>query len=191
MDELIFLESQNLTLRPLLESDFSVRYLNWLNEPEVNEYSQRRPYPVSWQGMRSHWEYYGANPEKGYVLAIITKDTDAFIGTISIVNIQLVNRCAEIGILIGDKEMWNRSYGSEALYTVTKHGFQFLNMHKMLAGTFNPAFAKCCEKLGWTQEGAFRERIYSGGAYHDQLWFSMLDHEFSVQPQYELEAKDK
>lgn len=190
MSNLIFLETRNLLLRPVLEADFSLTYLNWLNDPEINGFSQRRPFPVSWQGMRSHWDYYSTHPEKGYVLAIINKPNEAFIGTISVVNIQLVNRCAEIGILIGDKGMWNKGLGSEALYGVSKHGFRALNMHKMLAGTFNPAFAKCCKKLGWTQEGAFRERVFSDGKYHDQLWYSLLDREFRLEPRYELKVEE-
>lgn len=183
--KVVFLESKRIIMRPLREEDFTEEHLMWLNDPDVNEYSQRRPFPFFWDEIKKYNEYYIKNPLKGFVLAIIDKKTLCHIGNISLVNIQLVNRCAEIAILIGNKNYWKKGYAAESIYTLTKHAFLQMNLHKIFAGTFNPAFEKCVINIGWIKEGDFRERIWSNGKYHNQIWLSMLRREFKEIERYE------
>jgi len=182
---IIFLSGKRIALRPLVKEDFNFSYVNWLNDPIINQYSQRRPFPQNWEQMKSYNDYYVDNPQKGFVLAVIEKRDNTHIGNISLVNIQLVNRCAEIAILIGDTGYWSRGYGAESIYLLTKHAFNQINLHKIFAGSFNPAFVKCVESLGWTKEGEFRERIWSNGQYHSQIWTSILKSEFKTIDKYE------
>lgn len=184
--EPVYIETKRLLLRPLLEKDFNQVYLSWLNDPVINEFSQRRPFPYSWEELRSYSDYYLKNPHKGFVLAMTDRDNGTHIGNISLVNIQLIHRCAEIAILIGDKSYWNKGLAAEAIYALTKHAFEEMNLHKLFAGTFNPSFARCVEKLGWKQEGVFRERIWAHGRYHDQLWHGILKCEFTKTDRFEL-----
>ena len=178
---LVFLAGKRVNLRPLREEDFGEHYLSWLNDPTVNHYSQRRPFPVSWDGMKAYNDYYEKNPQKGFVLAVLDVQNSAkHIGNIALVNIQSVNLCAEIAILIGDKSYWGKGYASESIYLLTKHAFEALNLHKVFAGSFNPAFVRCVEKLGWTKEGEFRERIWANGRYNNQIWMSILKPEFQA-----------
>jgi RimJ/RimL family protein N-acetyltransferase len=187
-NKLVFIEGNKVILRPLLEEDFTSEYLTWLNDPFINQYSQRRPFPVPQEGVKNYNDFFLNNPQKGFVLAIIEKPKNTHIGSISLVNIQLVNRCAEIAILIGKKEYWNGGYGAECIYLLTKHAFINMNLHKIFAGSFNPAFIKCVEYLGWKKEGEFRERIWSNGRYHNQIWMSILRSEFRVIKKYDREA---
>lgn len=175
--DLVFLESERLILRPLLAEDFTPEYLHWLNDPMVNEYSQRRPFPLGPESMTRYNDYYTEHPEKGFVLAIIAKKEGRHIGNIALVNIQLVNRCAEIAILIGDRTCWGKSYGGECIDLLTRHAFTALNLHKIFAGTFNPAFVACVKKLGWKKEGEFRQRIWANNRYYNQIWMSILKNE--------------
>lgn len=188
IEELVFITGKRVFLRPLLESDFTVDYLKWLNDPEINEYSQRRPYPVSWEDMKKYNDYYLQHPREGFVLAVIDKNDKVHIGNVALVNIQPVHRCAETAILIGNRDYWGKGYGAECIYLLTKHGFNYLNMNKIFAGTFNPGFVSCVEKLGWRKEGEFRERIWSNGRYHDQTWMSILKSEFQILDSYEDET---
>lgn len=186
MNELLFLETPRLILRPLRESDYTETYLRWLNDPEVNRHSQRRPFPMGEQALRSYAEQFEKQPRSGFVLAIIDKEDGEHIGNISLVNIQLIHRCAEIAILIGDISRWGRGFGAEAMYILTRHAFEEMNMHRVFGGTFNPAFVKCAKSIGWKEEGRFRERIWSGGRYHDQIWLGILRHEFREISRFEI-----
>ena len=135
--------------------------------------------------MKKYNNYYSQNPREGFVLAVIEKNDNIHIGNVALVNIQPVHRCAEPTILIGNRNYWHKGYGSECIYILTKHGFTQLNLNKIFAGSFNPAFVKCVEKIGWIKEGEFRERIWSAGRYHNQVWMSMLKSEFKILDLYE------
>jgi len=182
---LIYIKGKKVFFRPLLEDDFTLEYLNWLNDPEVNAFSQRRPFPVSWDEMKQYNNYFSKNPGKGFVLAIFDINNGIHIGNISLVNIQQVHSCAEIAILIGNKKYWNQGYGSECIYLLTKHSFQYLNLNRIFSGSFNPSFVRCVEKLGWIKEGEFRERIWSNGRYHNQIWMAILKSDFKLIDIYE------
>ena len=118
---------------------------------------------------------------------MITREEHQHIGNIALVNIQRIHRCAEVAILIGETQYWNGGYGRESIYLVTKHAFLNMNLHRVFGGTFNPAFGKCVEKLGWRLEGELRDRIWSNGQYHHQTWYGLLKREFEMMSEFELD----
>ena len=185
---LTYIEGSGLRLRPLLDEDYTDEYLGWLNDPVCNHLSQRRPFPCDRADMRAYAQQFSGQPGKGFVLAMIRKSDRAHVGNISLVNVQLVNRCAEIAILIGRADARGKGLGGEAVYLLARHAFQAMNLHRVFAGTFNPAFVRCVEKLGWVREGVFRERIWANGAYHDQVWLAQLRRDFKPLAQYEPEG---
>jgi len=184
-ESLTFISGRELFLRPLLPEDFTARYLGWLNDPEINAFSQRRAHPLAWDDMRKYPDYYQANPGRGMVLAMVEKESGLHLGNISLVNLEPVHRCGEIAILLGEKNRWGRGLGAQAVYLLTRHAFEHLNLHRVFAGSFNPAFWALVGKLGWKQEGVFRERIWSAGRWHDQRWFAQLKSEFQARPNLE------
>ncbi len=182
--DIVFLKGRNVLLRPLEESDYTDEYLRWLNDPEVNAHSQRRPFPQSRAAMPAYQQGLEAS-RSGYVLAIVERATGEHVGNVALVNLQPVHRCGEIAILVGADRARGRGIGREAVYLVTRHAFDWHNLHKVFAGTFNPAFVRCVEGLGWQKEGVFRERIWADGRYHDQVWLGLLRGEFRPLPQFE------
>ncbi len=182
--ELVFIKGERLILRPLLEEDFTAEYLSWLNDPEVNRFSQRRPYPVGYEGMVSWPRSLEKNPREGFVLAMIAQDK-IHIGNISLTGIHPVNRIAEISILVGRRDYWGQGYGAEAVDLLTRHAFEALNLRLVHAGTFSPGFRRLVEKLGWQQEGCLKERVYAQGEYHDVTLHALSRAEFEKRKQEE------
>lgn len=163
-------------MRPLLDEDFNREYLSWLNDPEVNRYSHRQAAPVSWEDMKAYPQYYKKNPQQGVVLAIVVKDEH--IGNIALTNINSESKSAEISILIGKKDHWGKGYASEAIYLLTKHAFMGLGLNKVYAGSINPAFIRCVEKLGWQKEAELKEEMWARGKYHNVIRMALLKSEF-------------
>ncbi len=70
------------------------------------------------------------------------------IGTISLENIDNINRTATLGIFIGDKNYRNKGYGTEAIKLLLEYGFRYMNLYniKLDLMEFNIRALKCYEK---------------------------------------------
>lgn len=178
--DIVFIEGERIKLRPLFKKEFNAEYLSWLNDPEVNRYSNRRSAPTTEGSMNAYTAHYRRNPKKGVVLAIVVKKGNVHIGNIALTDIDPIHRCAEISILIGKKKYHGKGYAAEAIHELTKHAFLNMNLNKVYAGSINPAFTKCVKKLGWKKEGCLKERMWSGGKYHDVICTSILRREFKI-----------
>jgi RimJ/RimL family protein N-acetyltransferase len=91
-----------------------------------------------------------------------------------------ISRNAEVGIVIGEKDYWNKGYGSEAMQLMLKHGFETLNLHRIWLRVygFNTRAIRAYEKSGFVHEGRKREASFIQGKYHDVLIMSVLQPEW-------------
>jgi RimJ/RimL family protein N-acetyltransferase len=172
----------NVYLKPFTTVDIHPAYLAWLNDNDVNQYSQRRGRTSTREDAQRFLSGLSANDR---VLGIHLTSDGRHIGNIQYTIINEPSRVAEIRIMIGDKSVWGKGHGSEAIYVLTKFLFEKHNMRRLEANTFNPAFVKCMEKLGWTQEGRQRERFQFDGRYLDFIWFGLLNTEFKPIAKFE------
>jgi ribosomal-protein-alanine N-acetyltransferase len=176
MDEIYFLRSDRLGLRPLRKDDIGPRYLAWLNDPEVNQYSGRRFRPTSQAAAEQYLAGIGGDAQ---VLAICILNGGVHIGNIKYGPVDWCSRCAEIEILIGDKPQWGKGYGTEAIGLLCGHLFLTLKLHRVEAKTANPSFVRAVGKLGWKQEGVMRDRFLAADGFRDYQIFSLLEDEFA------------
>jgi RimJ/RimL family protein N-acetyltransferase len=108
-------------------------------------------------------------------------------GWLSIGNIALFDfdwriRMAELGVLIGDKEYWNKGYGTEAVGLLIKHAFATLNLNRVFLRVYqtNPRAIRAYEKAGFVHEGRFRQAHYHDGEYVDVIFMSVLRSEWQA-----------
>ena len=90
------------------------------------------------------------------------------------------DRSAEIGIMIGERQYWNRGFGTEAMRLMVQHGFENLNLHRIFLRVFetNPRGKRSYEKVGFKLEGRMREARYLKGKYIDVCLMSILKSEW-------------
>ena len=112
--------------------------------------------------------------------AIVLTEDDELIGSISIHNIDHLNRNAFLGIFIGDEKHRGRGYGREAIGLVLEYGFKTLNLHNIMLSVHadNHAGIACYKKAGFREDGRLREWEYEDGRYVDKLYMSIMEHEF-------------
>ncbi|MFC2005942.1 GNAT family N-acetyltransferase [Chloroflexota bacterium] len=74
------------------------------------------------------------------------------IGNCSYYNINETKSEAELGIMIGNRDYWNKGYGTAAVSTLVNHVFQTTNLNRIYLKTLNSNVRaqKCFEKHGFT-----------------------------------------
>lgn len=85
------------------------------------------------------------------------------------------------GIALG-AEYRGRGFATEALPMVLRYYFEELRYQKVTAViySFNAVSIGLHEKLGFQLEGRVRRMIYTGGQYHDKLFYGMTREEFAA-----------
>lgn len=162
------------------------RFVTWFNDPEVRR-NLSLNLPLS---LASEEQWFEANlkrPAEEQVLVIEAFQPDGetwlAIGNCSLMNIDWRNRNAEFGIVIGEKEQWNKGYGTAAARLMLHHGFTNLNLHRIMLRVFetNPRAIRAYEKAGYVQEGRQRQAVFLEGQYMDVLMMSVLRPEWEAQ----------
>jgi RimJ/RimL family protein N-acetyltransferase len=104
------------------------------------------------------------------------------IGNSSFFDFDWVARSAEVGIMIGDKTVWNQGYGSEVMTVLLRHGFRTLNLNRIYLRVYaeNKRAIRAYEKVGFVHEGRMRQAVYKQGSYSDILYMSVLREEWDA-----------
>lgn len=148
-------------------------YYAWINDPEVIEHLGAR-YPFSHAQER---EFIAAPATYGNLsLTVVTLADDCPIGNVALRETSAENRSANLGIMIGAKEYWDRGYGTDAMRTVCRFGFEMMNLHRIELDVFagNDRALKVYERLGFVREGQRRQAHYSRGRYVDVITMGLL-----------------
>jgi len=153
----------------------------WINDREVSRNLMAR-YPYSLEAERE-WVKEAAKPlDFGNVrFAIETKD-GVHIGNCGLHRASAENRHAELGIMIGEKEYWGRGFGTDTMLTLLRFAFEQMNLHKVTLGVFefNGRGLAMYTKLGFVEEGRFREDLFQDGRYWDLIRMSILRREYEA-----------
>jgi RimJ/RimL family protein N-acetyltransferase len=112
--------------------------------------------------------------------AIRLLETGQLIGNVSLKAPDWRNRCAELGIAVGDKTMWGKGYGTDASRVILRYGFLELNLNRieLVVYSFNTRAIKSYEKIGFVHEGIRRQAIFRDGQYHDIHIMAILREEW-------------
>ncbi len=165
-----FITGHKLYLRALGNSDINENYLRWINDAEVTQYMVTGTFPSNMEKLAEYYHRMTTSPNH-VILAIIDKDSDRHIGNITLNDINWIDRTANLGIMIGDKDFWGKGYGTEATKLMTQYAFDRLNLHKLWLGVYasHKTAIRIYEKAGFEIEGNFKDELYRDGEYHDRV----------------------
>jgi RimJ/RimL family protein N-acetyltransferase len=173
---------KRIRLRGVEKADVP-KFHEWINDPDVND-GLEVYLPFSMADEEKWLENIGGHEQAEKPLAIEIRDGDGWrmIGNCGFFNIEWANRAAEFGIMIGDKSVWNKGYGTEAVELILQHGFETLNLHRVFLRVYstNPRARRAYEKAGFVAEGAMREAVYRHGRYADVHFMSVLRPEWDA-----------
>lgn len=175
------IEGKLVNLRPQDVTDLE-RDLAWINDAEVTRFLNAR-YPFS-RTAETEWLREAASTPTSYQhasFAIETKD-GRHIGNTSLMDVQAENRCATLGIMIGDKTYWSKGYGTDAVRMLQRFGFEEMNLNRiqLTVDARNERAQACYRKCGFVEEARLRQDRFAEGAHRDTLWMAVLRHEWEA-----------
>ena len=152
------LETRRLILRRYRLEDAEDMFYNWASDPEVTRYLTWQPHgsiDVS-RELAAHWAEESARPDC-YQWAIVPKDLNEPIGSISVVHVNEQLASAELGYCIG-KRWWGQGLTAEALRAVLEYLIRDVGFQKVSAmhDIHNPNSGRVMRKAGMHQEGVLR-----------------------------------
>lgn len=144
------LYTSRLRLRKI-DADDIPALVQYANNPKVSKYVLNIPYPYQEPDavFRIGYVHQGFKTNSRYVFSIALKETDAFIGEISL-HLDIKKPIAQLAYWIGES-FWNRGIVSEAIARVLTFGFDVLKLEVILAtcDAENIGSVKVLEKNGF------------------------------------------
>jgi RimJ/RimL family protein N-acetyltransferase len=174
------IEGELVNLRAMEMSDLE-RGVRWRNDPEVARFLSRVRYPMSALAIEAWLRERSEAPmrfDAELWFAVETKD-GRHIGHCDL-DAAPEDRKATLGVMIGERDFWDRGYGTDAVRTLVRFAFDEMNLNRVALTVMAPheraqaAYRKC----GFVEEGRLREAIYLNGAYCDQVYMSVLRDDF-------------
>lgn len=124
------------------------RYLSWLTDPLV---TRNLSFPS--QSMQELQTYVQKKISDGAVAfwGIFERDRDAMVGTIKLEPIDFGTRTTDFGLMIGDRGVWARGFGTEATKLVVAFAFEVLQLGRveLNVSTTNRGAIRAYEKAGF------------------------------------------
>ena len=130
--------------------------------------------------------------KKEKMFAVRLLENDDLLGNIGFNSVDLLNRTATIGIMLGNPNYQRKGYGIEAVKLILDYGFSFLNLRNISLSVFeyNEAAYNLYKKAGFKEAGRLRKAVEIMGKTYDVIIMDMLKEEFqSVYIKRELEKR--
>lgn len=171
------LMGEKVILRPI-EVEDAERFVEIINDEEVRQYLAL-VLPIN-KYMEENWIKNEANNFNTITFGIELKDEKILIGSTGLMNIDWINRQAEFGIGIFDKNHWGKGYGTESTKLILKYAFEYLNLNRVYLKTYeyNKRAIKVYEKCGFMVEGKERQGKYLKGKFWDLIRMAILAEDY-------------
>ncbi len=175
------LEGRHTGLRAIEHGDLA-QLLEWRNRPDFRRYF-REVRELSMADQERWYENVVLGDSRVHMFAITDKDDGRLMGACGLCYIDWVNRSADLSIYIGLDGLYiDDVLAPDAARTLLRYGFDELGLHRIWAEIydFDTAKQQLFKTLGLKLDGRHREAHWAEGAWHDSLFYGILDHEFTT-----------
>lgn len=172
------LESEKVRLRPVATDDLP-HFVAWLNDMEVRRWlAMSEASPPTLQSEQEWYQQMQEDPD-GIVWCIELKEARP-IGNVGLHRIDKTHQRAELGIFIGDRSVWGRGLGTEAIRQVLRYAFDELGLRRVQlhVDEDNLRGIRCYERCGFAREGLLRGHRLREGQPVDEVVMAVVRDEF-------------
>lgn len=153
----------------------------WLNDFEVAILSGDWLRPATMESVEAEYASDIKNERRDRVnFLIYERATMRLIGLTELRRIDQGNRTATFGIFIGEKDCWNKGYGTETTTLMLDYGFTILGLHNIMLDTYSyhASALRAYTRAGFRLIGRRREAYRWGNRLYDQVFMDCLATEF-------------
>lgn len=159
------------------KKDVSQKYLDWMNDQEVQKYTEQKYKKHSIKSIRKFVEE--KNKSKNnflYGIFLKKKKLNSHIGNIKLGPINYTHKTSEISYFVGEKKLWGKNYATLAIKEIIKIA-KIKKIKKIRASLYemNKGSFEVLKKNGFKIEGKLRsEVIYKKKRYAIFLFGKIL-----------------
>ncbi|GLV58376.1 N-acetyltransferase [Dictyobacter sp. S3.2.2.5] len=172
-----FIVGERLYLRPLEPAQDNHLYSTWMNDEEIRRYFSI--YPTS--DTRGRERLDNLYKDTRHILfGVALKEDNRLVGLVGLKDINVLNQTAEFYVIIGDRNLHGKGFGTEATRLMLRYGFLELNLNRIQTQDMEENIGgwRADEKAGFKHEGTLREMILRFGKYHSVRVYSLLRSEY-------------
>ncbi len=171
------LTGDRVLLRPFRKGDL-IHVQRWSEDPEMRRLTGEAE-PMTREDAEKWYSRARADKDRAWY-AIVLKDDGRVVGEAGLLRMFRAWRCTDMTVMIGEKDVWGRGYGTEAGDLLLDLAFNEHRMHRVSVGvvSFNERALRFWEGLGFTREGAQRDGYLCDGEFSDFVMMSILEDEY-------------
>jgi RimJ/RimL family protein N-acetyltransferase len=172
---------KHVALRALEREDLKLMH-KWLNDEEIMQWARSKPdNTASMESVEKEFEQdlKGENPHRRTFM-VIEKKSGKPVGWALIRWWRAFSTTADLGLVIAEKRLRGKGFGTEATSLLVDVAFSQHNMHKaeLFTRADNKAAIRAVTKCGFKLEGRHRDEVYFNGKYWDGLTFGLIRNEY-------------
>lgn len=175
------IEGERVRLRKIERTDLPLLH-RWLNDRDLMAWARFSPdHMVSLSALEKEFEreLAGEGHEATHFI-VEDRPTARAIGWCVMRTWDRKHVSTNVGIGLGEKELWGKGYGTEAMELLLEIVFDHEGWHRAELWTLakNERAIKSFEKSGFRTVGREREATFHSGAYHDIVLMEQLKSEW-------------
>lgn len=163
----------------------------WRNDPYLIA-CLGAPYRYINEDVDRQWYDQYLHARSNSVRCAIVDENDEILGLISLLDIDSINRSAELHIMIGGAENRGKGVGTFAVRAMIEHAFDNLNLRRIELGVLetNEPAIRLYEKAGFVREGVKRQSNYKSGRYVNMIMMGLLRNDMMCAEQISAQQND-
>jgi len=174
-------KGDRITLRAMKREDIARRYA-FSQDAELAGLDSDFPMPIPVERVEALFESESKEKFDDNAAWFAIEADGKYIGDCALTGLKDRYGNVELGILIGDRDYWNRGYGREAIGLLLDYAFHYLGMRRVKLTTHakNLRAIRCYQACGFVEEGRPRQVLWIEGEWTDLVDMSILRDEWKV-----------
>ena len=164
----------DLILKKLSLNDYSINYLNWMNDKKVQEFTEQKYIKHSKTDIINFIKSKkNSKTEKVYGIFLLNKNKKIHIGNIKLGPIDIRHKNALISYFIGEKKYWKKNITTMAIKKLLLIAKQKHKLKKIYAGFYsnNIGSEKVLKKNGFKKEAHFKNQLIYKNKRIDHIYY--------------------